>query len=201
MGRDGKLYLGGESAGGNSLFRWNPRKLGQSNQVKGDKFHHLYNTAANHISYYARLDPAAGELLKGQFILARLSSNKGNAVRMHAITTDEDGNVDVGGVSTFALDKKNLPTVAGDSVAPAGGFVLVVSSDFSERLLWTTFEKEAYTSTVKAVALGNGIAAIASNAEKDAIITHNAVQKHPNNLTENRGKAYIAIWPRNKNGA
>ena len=116
---------------------------------------------------------------------------------MHAITADEDGNVYVGGISTFAPDKENLPTVAGESVAPAGGFVLVIRSDFSERLLWTTFEKEAYTSTVKAVAVGNGIAAIASNAEKDAMITHNATQKKPNNLSKDRPDAYMAVWSPN----
>lgn len=195
MGRDGKLYFGAESAGGNSIFRWNPRKLGEKNQIAGDKFHNPYNTAANHISYYARLDPATGELLKGQFLLARLANNKGNAVRMHAVAADEQGNVCVTGVSTFNMDKDNLPTVLGQAVASAGGFVLVVNPDFSRRLLWTTFETDAYTSTPRAIAAANGAIAIASNVTKDAMLTHNAVQKNANSPSKESPDAYVAVWP------
>jgi len=194
MGRDGKLVFGAESAGGNSIFRWSPRKLGEKNHAAGDKFHNAYNTAANHISYYARLDPATGELLKGQFLLARLANNKGNAVRMHAVAADEQGNVCVTGVSTFNMDKDNLPTVLGQVVAPAGGFVLVVNPDFSRRLLWTTFETNAYASTPRAIVAANGAIAIASTVTKDAMLTHNAVQKDANSPSKESPDAYIAVW-------
>jgi DNA-binding beta-propeller fold protein YncE len=194
MGRDGKLIFGAESAGGNSIFRFNPRKLGEENQVIGDKYNHPYNTAANHISYYARLDPATGELLKGQFLLARKSDNRGNAVRMKAVAADEQGNVYVAGVSTYSMDEKSLPTVAGKTVVPAGGFVLVVSPDFSSRLLWTTFETDSYASTPKAIAAAAGAAVIASDAQKDAMVTLAAIQKEANNPSKDSPDAYLAVW-------
>ena len=90
---------------------------------------------------------------------------------MHAVADDEQGNVCVTGVSTFNMDKDNLPTLLGQVVAPAGGFVLVVNPDFSRRLLWTTFEADAYASAPRAVAAANGAIAIASNVTKDAMLT------------------------------
>ncbi|MBN2270197.1 MAG: hypothetical protein JXN61_06260 [Sedimentisphaerales bacterium] len=194
LGRDGKLVFGAESAGGNSIFRFNPRKLGEQNQVIGDKYNHPYNTAANHISYYARLDPATGELLKGQFLLARKGDNRGNAVRMAAVAADEKGNVYVAGVATYSMDEQNLPTVEGKAVAQAGGFVLVVSPDFSKRLLWTTFETDSYASTPKAIAAATGTAAIASDAQKDAMVTVAPIQKEAGNPSKDSPDVYLAVW-------
>ena len=100
MGRDGKLYLGGESAGGNTIWMRCSLDLKKAvNQVEGDQFQHAYNTSANHILAVVRLDPKTGASEMATLLLARIASkgNKGNTLRMRAIAADEQGNVYVGG--------------------------------------------------------------------------------------------------------
>jgi threonine dehydrogenase-like Zn-dependent dehydrogenase len=79
-------------------------------------------------------------------------------------------------------------------LSPAGGFVLVVSPDFSKRLLWTTFEMDSYASTPKAIAAAAGAAVIASDAQKDAMVTLAAIQKEANNPSKDSPDAYLAVW-------
>jgi len=46
LGGDGKLYFAGESAGGNSIYRYDPKYLSvAAPNVKFDPYNHAYNTA------------------------------------------------------------------------------------------------------------------------------------------------------------
>lgn len=144
MGGDGKLYFAGESHGGNTVFRRQPQDLSAfAPNVKSDPYNDPYNlNGAAPIGFYARFDPATGVLEKGQFLCTRLDSGKGNAARPRAIAADQNGNVVVGGATACCIEHGADKTVNGEPAMPAyagGGFVLVVSPDFTERLQWTTF--------------------------------------------------------------
>lgn len=148
MGRDGKLYFAGESHGGNTVFRRLPQDLTTfAPAVKSDPYNDPYDlNGAAPIGFYARLDPATGTLEQAQFLCTRLSSGKGNAARPRAVAADEDGNVVVGGASACCIQGGDVKTVNGQPAMPTyagGGFVLVVSADFQQRLQWTAFNGPA----------------------------------------------------------
>jgi hypothetical protein len=196
MGRDGMLYFAGESAGGNCIYRYNGLDLQTSTLVIGDRYNHAYNTSSNHITYYARIDPAAGRILKGQLCLTRLNDGGGNTLNPRAIAADESGFIYVGGNATYHVDPSNLPTVEGDSVSHAGGFILVVDSGFGGRVLWTTFEDNStdYASGVKGIDGGLGLSAVAATAKKSNMILKNPLQTTTNTITSTNTEGYLAVW-------
>jgi len=151
LGRDGKLYLGGESAGGNTIWMRSSLDLKKTvNQVKGDQFQHAYNTSANHVSAVVRLDPKTGESEMATLLLARIASkgNKGNTLRMRAIAADEQGNVYVGGPSAFSPPKS-----PGSFGREGGGAYLVAFDKNFRRTYATTLARDGATN---AVAVGHG---------------------------------------------
>lgn len=100
MGPDGKLYVSGESAGGNTM--WSRKSQDLSTElplVKGDKYQVPYNTRANHITFVGRLNPRTGDAEGGAMLLARLSNGRGNTIRPRAVAADESGRIYVGGAS------------------------------------------------------------------------------------------------------
>lgn len=134
FGPDGKLYVAGESAGGNTIWTRSSLDLGQpANFVKGDAFQHAYNTAANHITAVARLDPQTGQSEIATLLLARLASGKGNTIRPRALAADAQGNVYVGGVSTFSP-----PKTPGSFGGEGGGAFFVIFDRNLKRLYATT---------------------------------------------------------------
>ena len=145
IGGDGMLYYAGESHGGNTVHRRLPNDLDEfAETVKFDKYNDPYNlNGAAPIAYYARLDPATGAHERGQFLCTRLTSNdKGNAARPSAIAATEDGSVIVSGGTACCVENGDSKTVNGEPAFGeylGGGFVLVVSPEFDERLSWTAF--------------------------------------------------------------
>jgi hypothetical protein len=141
IGRDGKLYFAGMSSGGNTIFNKNPKNLKvDAPNVKFDAFNNPYNTSSNWITYFSRLNPLDGAIEKGQFVLTRLSSGKGNTIYPSAITADEQGNVYVAGTSAYQIANRDNLSINGQKLAGyAGGdpWVLAVPNTFSKRLLWT----------------------------------------------------------------
>jgi len=148
LGRDGMLYYAGESHGGNTVHRRMPQDLATMSPVtKFDKYNDPYNlNGAAPISYYARFKPGDGSLLMGQYLVTRLSpdkGDKGNAARPTAITADEKGNILLTGATACCIENAAQKTVNGLPAFGAyagGGFVLMVASDFSQRLVWTVFD-------------------------------------------------------------
>src|SRR5262249_13133757 len=62
VGPDGKLYLAGESFGGNPILARGSRDLDENLPMpKGDKYHSAVNTRANPIAFLAPLDPKTGK--------------------------------------------------------------------------------------------------------------------------------------------
>ncbi len=130
MGADGKLYTAFECAGGNHIFRYEPRLVNgawveaKGKKAKGDQYHAFYNSRAEHKTFVAQFDPATGEYLRGQEFTGRLSSGRANAVRVKngTIAAGADGSVFVGGTAASGLPVSFTPPGTGDYTG--GGFLL-----------------------------------------------------------------------------
>jgi hypothetical protein len=178
-GRDGGLYFAGESAGGNTIYRYQSTLLSENApNVATDAFNSAYNTASNHITYIAKLDPATGRVQTGQLLLSRLDSTKGNTIRPRAINADEQGRVYVAGVSACCIQNRSTLNFNGTTTAAyAGGdpFVLVLSADLRTRLLWFSSANggkgEAF-----GVAASRGLAVLGSRSDAAPMLLDRPVQ-------------------------
>lgn len=170
LGGDGKVYAAFECAGGNTIFRYSPFSITQTvGIVGGDKYHEWYNTAAEHKTFFARYEPATGAYLLGQRFCARLSNNKGNAVRVKngAIAANAQGEVFLTGASAFGLPLSWEPLPSGSYTG--GAFVLHMSSDFRTRRLCTRLSSGG---SMEAVALGSGRVALAGSCGATTYAIH-----------------------------
>jgi hypothetical protein len=204
IGGDGKLTVLGESAGGNSLFRWNGKDLKTNRLVATDAYNTAYNTSSNHILYYAKLNSETGEVITGQFTLGRIESkgNQGNTVRAKdgTLAVDTSGNVYIGGISAYGIAERDLNKVAGQSVAPYAGsdlYLLTVSADFKQRIRWTPFAKNPKGGgTLNALAIDSksGNVALFGSVEFGSMITTDGIA--PNRFNPPTGAvqdAYFSI--------
>lgn len=203
MGRDGNLYFAGETDGGNNVYTRDPRNLSTSAPNVGyDKYNQTSGISGSfRFSYYARLDPATGDLLLGQYVLARLSSGNGNTIRARSIAADETGRVYVGGVSAASIADRDNNQIAGIDVGPYGGsdaFLLVVSPNFQTREVWTPLAGPAPNGgkgTVTAVAAASGIRALGATSTEGSFITHNALLAAPGRtVSDTNTVGYLAAW-------
>jgi hypothetical protein len=206
VGGDGLLYYAGESHGGNTVHHRLPGDLaGDAPNVHSDPYDDPYGlNGAAPIAYYARIDPADGRLIAGQFLLTRLSDGKGNAARPKAIAADADGRVFLAGATACCIENGTMRTVNG---APAmsegyqgGGFVLIVEADFSSRMTWTTLRGESGDGeTAVAIALGAGNVAVAFTQHLDEgstagapLLSFDAFAAEPGG---GAGDGYLAVFP------
>ncbi len=137
IGRDGKLYVTFQVAGGNHVFRYHPRDIMRKVELAGgDHYHQFHNSRAEHKCFFARFEPATGDFLAGQQFCGRLSSGRANyaATKDGDIMADADGRVYIVGRAASGLPL-NLNPTGGDYTG--GGFILVVSPDLKQRLLCT----------------------------------------------------------------
>jgi len=137
IGRDGKLYVTFQVAGGNHVFRYHPRDIMRKVELAGgDHYHQFHNSRAEHKCFFARFEPASGDFLAGQQFCGRLSSGRANyvATKEGDITADADGRVYVVGRSAAGIPVDVNPT-GGEYMG--GGFLLIMSPDLKQRLLCT----------------------------------------------------------------
>lgn len=137
VGQDGYLYCGFMVAGGNHIFRYDPYDLKKKVQIAGgDKYHEFYNTKSEHKTFFAKYNPENGEYLLGQQLTARLGESKknaGNSCRIDKgdIKADAMGRVYVVGSSACYMPYTFDPV---PDEYGGGSFILIMSSDFKERL-------------------------------------------------------------------
>jgi hypothetical protein len=144
VGGDGFVTVIGESAGGNSIFRWNGKDLQTARQVKTDKYNDAYNTGSNHILYTAKVRANTGEVATGSFTLTRLATTKGNTIRAKdgSLAVDAKGKVFIGGIAASGIADRDLNQINGQTVSTYAGsdmYLLVLSADLKQRLRWTPF--------------------------------------------------------------
>ena len=172
IGQNGKLYVAGESAGGNTMWSRKSQDLkSELPLAKGDKYQVAFNTAANHITFVGRLDPKTGNAEAGTMLLARLSSNRGNTIRPRALAADSSGRVYVGGGSA------SYPPVSqsafGGKFEGGGAFFCVFDHAFTR--LYAT---KLCSGTTLSIAVG-AKAVIAVGDGKGNLETVNPLQAEP----------------------
>ncbi|MDP6635727.1 MAG: hypothetical protein QGG42_12570 [Phycisphaerae bacterium] len=137
IGKDGKLYVTFQVAGGNHIFRYSPTNIMEKVKLAGgDKYHQFYNSRAEHKCFFARYQPNTGKFLAGQQFCGRLSSGRANyvATKTGEITADESGRVYIVGRAASGLPLTMKPD---GQEYTGGGFILVMSPDLKTRLLVT----------------------------------------------------------------
>jgi len=171
IGRDGKLYVTFQVAGGNHIFRYSPTNIMEKATLAGgDKYHQFYNSRAEHKNVFARYEPATGAYAIGQQFCGRLESGKASyvATKTGEITADEAGRVYVVGVAAAGLplslnpDGERAPG-AGDG--SGGGFILVMSPDLKTRLLCTRMAGAGAPHAADARTVGGKLRAVYGGGE------------------------------------
>ncbi|MEL7511009.1 MAG: hypothetical protein AAGM27_02480 [Cyanobacteria bacterium J06554_3] len=185
LGRDGYLYIVGESAGTATIFRWQGQPMTEDEQygrvdsflTRIDPHSQLHNSASAHITYYARVHPTEGRIVTSQLSFPRLP-NEGrvhgisNTMRVGDIAAGADGTVYFGGIAfSFIANRDNL-TLNGESVGEYNGgdrTWMSVAPDFRTRNFWTVLADESGKGKVSGVDAGYGYSAAISNAESGTV--------------------------------
>ena len=202
----GEPVVLGESAGGNSVFRWNGKDLATETRVKTDVYSDTYNSKSNHMLYFAKLNPKTGAVNAGQYVVARLDETvptnqaRTNTTRAQngSITTDARGNIYIGHVSAYRIAERDTNTIAGQPVAPYAGddfVMLMVTPDLKTRTKWTSFGANPKGGgTPNAIAAKDGKIAIFGTVTFGGLITQNAIAPVPFNPEQDAVRdAYFAI--------
>lgn len=115
-GYNDKLYILGETAGGNTAFRWNGKDFQTSTLITYDSYNTGYQTRSEHKMYYAELNDKNGQVVRGQMTFPRTSSNQGNTNRAKdaSFFIDKEGIIYIGSGGT---------AFARESSSPGGGSI------------------------------------------------------------------------------
>ena len=177
LGQDGYLYIGGESAGTATIFRWRGQPMTPEEQFGStnpfltqiDANSRLYNSGSAHIAYYARVHPTTGELLNAQLSFPRLRSTKSNTMKMGDIATSSSGTLYFGGAAFGTLPNRENLTFNGQ---PTGGYSgrdpawMSIAPNFQARNFWTSVSGQDGTrGIVQGVDVGYGYSAALSNLD------------------------------------
>jgi hypothetical protein len=161
-----QLAVLGESAGGNSVLRWDGKHLGkyyevnsQGNEVpietrvKPDAYSNTYNSKSAHFLYYGTVRESDGIVMAGQYAVPRLPDatnplrpGLANSFRAKdgGIALDAKGNIYVVGTAAYGILDRDLNSFNGEKVAPYKPYdlaFLMVSPDMKQRLRWTPFSR------------------------------------------------------------
>jgi len=181
IGRDGKLYVTFQVAGGNHIFRYSPTDIMKKVKLAGgDKYHQFYNSRAEHKCFFGRYEPATGVFLAGQQFCGRLSSGRANyvATKTGEITADETGRVYIVGRAASGLPLTMNPD--GHDYT-GGGFILVMSADLKTRLLVTrTAGGKGAPHAVDVRTIGGKVRAVfGGSGMTEGMFAKNAIQPKP----------------------
>lgn len=177
---DGSLVFVGRSDGGNGVFHCQAQNVTRpSPMVSYDAFTSAYNMGAQAISYLARLLPATGQVLVGEYMLVRLPSDtKGNSLTTEEVAGSPDAAGNLYFAQTAACCIQNMANLTLNGRALGGNgdgaALLAVSADFTRRLLWHSFNSPAAPhgsgSAAVDVAVGGGLVVFLSNTHGGAAL-------------------------------
>lgn len=139
---DNEVVVCGESAGGNTAFRWNGKDLSTPTIISYDVFNDPYNTKDAHFSYYAIVDASTGTVKRGQFSIPRLIpfSTRSNTNRNRTLSFDKTS-VYLGTFSSFQISDRDFVKFLGKNPPPyknGDAVLLKVPNDMSLRSYWFT---------------------------------------------------------------
>jgi hypothetical protein len=182
IGRDGQLYSSYYVNGGTgfSIFYRDPfdlsEKVTADRKIETDQYTRPTNVGSVKMTWYGRYDLETGDLVKGQSLLSRLDSGKGNSVDVSSITAAEDGTVILGGDSAYKIANRSEQTIEGQPVSEYTGYegyIAIISPDLTQRLAWTPITD----SDGAVAAVRNGTTAVVTTTDfEKSQITHNAIQ-------------------------
>lgn len=143
FGPDGKLYIIGESAGSQTIFRYNGQVYeGPENLAKTDHYNDLWNTASAHMSYVAQVDIDTGDLLQGKLVMSRLSGGRSNTFRVRDLAVGHE-QIFLPASAAAHIANRRAQTLNGEPVGPyAGGdpsLLALSTQGLEHRLAWTAF--------------------------------------------------------------
>jgi len=188
IGRDGKLYVTFQVAGGNHIFRYSPRDImAKVPFAGGDHYHQFHNSRAEHKCFFARYEPATGDYLVGQQFCGRLGNGRANyvATKTGEINADETGRVYVVGVAASGLPISLNP---GGAEYTGGGFLLVMSPDLKTRLVCTRLGNGA-AHAVDARSIDGKLRAVFAGGEAPADIFTSKDALQPQAADPGKGKS------------
>ena len=183
VGKDGKVYVLGEAAGGNSVFRWKGKKTistngcvnPQESLVKTDLYNQPVNTKSAHLTYFCTVDPTTGVVERGQYIIPRLDDGVSNTFRIKEgyVHADEFGFVYIGGGSSYALAGRKNTTVNGQLLGPYAGDMsaMIVEPNYQYRTYWGAFGKNEASGTVNSIAVRDNYVSVAGPVSKGQMFT------------------------------
>lgn len=209
LGMDDNLYVAGSINGGvgASVFSRDPQDLSiplGARLVRHDPYSDSTNTGSVKIGWFGRFNPADGSLTLAQALLTRrVSDNRGNSVTIRAIAADVRGQVFLAGDAACCMKNRDQQRIAGIAVGPyeiGEGYVAVISADFQQRLLWTTYagpDRSGGSSTARALAVRDRQVLTVAKLNLDqtkprSLITINAVQPVLGGPAGAEG--YLILW-------
>jgi hypothetical protein len=200
LGQDGQLYYLGESAGGNTIYRWNGKDLLTPKLSFSDIYNQAFNTKSAHMGYYAQVSRTNGEVTKSQMIIPRLKNNGmlSNTFRAKdgSITADINGNIAVTGISASSFAGRDTQKVNGVPISPysgGDGVIFVFSSDLKTRRVFTTPSKNNASGNMSTADFVNGNIVVGGNITKgEYFTTANASTPSPSsNISDAAPDGYV----------
>ena len=205
VGLDGELYYVGESHGGVTTHVRDPQDLEKEAPIsRTDAYSESHNwNGAAPLGFVARLNPETGEMEGAKLLAVRLSDGRGNGVSPQSVTARSDGTMLLGGDSACCIERWEERRVAGQRAMPeygGGQWAMVLSADFEERPIWTTFRADASEVEFGAIAAHDDTLAVAMThrprSEEEALsgrmVGANAMNGQP---TGNVSSAYLTVFP------
>jgi hypothetical protein len=200
IGRDGYLYMGGYIHGGDYVWKHHP--LDVTKRVKIDTGYDSFSVAANmgrgiDQSYFAKFDPATGNILQGQVLLCRRTARGGGKptqIQIRGIHADRKGNLYLSGYCEKYIRDRDAQKVAGRQVREYHKpeiFLLAVTPDFRTRKVWTVFSGGKCEAACWGLSVRDGRAALLGEVYEGSVITtDNALQKRPAGHID----GYLVLW-------
>ncbi len=139
---DREVVVLGESAGGNTAFRWNGKDLSTPALITYDIFNDAFDSKSAHFSYYGIIDASTGTVKRGQFSIPRLLpfSTRSNTNRVRSLAYDES-NVYVGTLSAFQISDRSFTKFLGKKppvYKDGDAALLKVPNSLASRDFWFT---------------------------------------------------------------
>lgn len=188
IGQDRKLYILGETAGSESIYRYNGDVYeGEVILSIIDFYNELFNTGPAHIAYYACLDPQNGEILASQITMARLPDGYSNTIRVSCIDADSQGRVYVGGFAGAYISARASQKINGQAVDEYQGsdpMFLALAPGFNARYYWTSFSRDAGKGRIKGLCAGlNKVFCLSTvNEDGEMFTTNNQNNEYSSNV-------------------
>jgi len=187
------VYVAGESAGGGpggfSIFAYNGIDLETKTATGGDNYANGTNSCgACHITYLGRIDPLTGEVKKGLFLHARLSSGKTNTHKVAdgSLMASADDELFLGAVSAAHIEGRDALNINGSLVGEYAGADMVylhLAENMRSRIVWTVFSKEKGGGYITGITERNGIIAFVGTSTQGLLhTTATALEDKPFNM-------------------